>query len=96
LRPGGVLIAAGISRWASALDGLSRDALSDAAFACILERDLLDGQHRNPIDTLEYFITAYFHRPDELRAEVSDAGFDVQGLYGVEGPGWMLPNFMER
>jgi SAM-dependent methyltransferase len=96
LRANGVLIGAGISRWASALDGLSRDALSDAAFARIVERDLLDGQHRNPTDALEYFTTAYFHRPDELRAEVSDAGFDVQGLYGVEGPGWMLPNFMER
>ena len=32
LRPGGCLLAAGISRWASALDGLARDLLGDPAF----------------------------------------------------------------
>lgn len=96
LRAGGILIAAGISRWASALDGLSRNLLSDPAFVRIVERDLLDGRHENPTDRLDYFTTAYFHRPEELRNEVSDAGFDVQDLYGVEGPGWLLPDFMDR
>jgi SAM-dependent methyltransferase len=96
LRPGGVLLAAGISRWASILDGLSREALRDPAFTRIFERDLVDGQHRNPTDEIEYFTTAYFHRPDELRNEVADAGLDVEGLYGVEGPGWMFPDFMDR
>lgn len=96
LRPGGVLVAAGISRWASALDGLARELLRDPAFARIVERDLRDGQHRNPTDRLEYFTTAYFHRPEELRREVVEAGFEVEGLYGVEGPGWMLPDFVER
>jgi SAM-dependent methyltransferase len=96
LRPGGVLIAACISRWASTLDGLSHNVLSDPAFARIVERDLVDGQHRNPTDRLEYFTTAYFHKPEELRDEVGAAGLTIEGLYGVEGPGWILPDFMER
>jgi SAM-dependent methyltransferase len=96
LRGGGVLIAAGISRWASALDGLSRDLFDDPAFARIVERDLIDGHHQNPTERLDYFTTAYFHRPEELRQEVSDAGFVIEGLYGVEGPGWILPDFKER
>lgn len=96
LRAAGVLIAAGISRWASTLDGLSRNVLSDPVFARIVERDLVDGQHRNPTGRIEYFTTAYFHRPDELRDEVGAAGLTVESLYGVEGPGWVLPDFMER
>ena len=96
LRPGGVLIAAGISRWASALDGLARDLLGDARFASIVERDVRDGQHRNPTERLDYFTTAYFHRPADLRAEVEAAGLAVEGLYGVEGPGWILPDFAAR
>jgi ubiquinone/menaquinone biosynthesis C-methylase UbiE len=96
LRPGGVLIAAGISRWASALDGLARELLNDQEFARIVERDLSDGHHQNPTDRLDYFTTAYFHRPEDLRREVMDAGFDVEGLYGVEGPGWILPDFADR
>ena len=96
LRPGGMLVAAGISRWASALDGLARDLLRDPRFAAIVERDVRDGQHRNPTDRLDYFTTAYFHQPAELRAEVEHAGLVVEGLYGVEGPAWILPDLPER
>lgn len=96
LQPGGVLIAAGISRCASALDGLARDLLGDASFASIVEQDLRDGQHRNPTANLEYFTTAYFHRPEDLGAEVERAGLTVEGLYGIEGPGWMLSDLDDR
>lgn len=96
LRPGGVLIAAAISRWASALDGLTRNLLADPRFARIVERDLRDGQHRNPTERADYFTTAYFHRPPELRAEVQGAGLIVEGLYGIEGPGGILPDIVER
>jgi SAM-dependent methyltransferase len=96
LRPGGQLFAADISRWASALDGLSRDLFQDPRFAAIVERDLQEGQHRNPTEVLDYFTTAYFHRPDELCAEVVAAGLSPQGQYGVEGPGWLLSDVAAR
>jgi ubiquinone/menaquinone biosynthesis C-methylase UbiE len=96
LKPGGQLFAAAISRWASALDGLSHDVLQDPEFAAIVERDVREGQHRNPTERLDYFTTAYFHRPDELRAEVSSAGLTVDGLYGLEGPGWILSDVTAR
>jgi SAM-dependent methyltransferase len=96
LRKGGWLFAAGISRFASALDGLVHDLLDDPEFGPIVERDLRDGQHRNPTAKLDYFTTAYFHRPDELEAEVRAAGFALQGVYGLEGPGWILPDVAAR
>jgi SAM-dependent methyltransferase len=96
LKPGGRLFAASISRWASALDGLGRDLFQDLQFAAIVEQDVRDGQHRNPTGRLDYFTTAYFHRPEDLRAEVLAAGFLIDGLYGVEGPGWMFPDVAVR
>jgi hypothetical protein len=36
------------------------------------------------------------HRPDGLRAEVQSAGLTLEGLYGLEGPGWFLPDLAER
>jgi ubiquinone/menaquinone biosynthesis C-methylase UbiE len=96
LKPGGQLFAAAISRWASALDGLTRDLFQDPRFTAIVERDLREGQHRNPTERLDYFTTAYFHRPDELRAEVAGAGLILDGLYGVEGPGWLLSDVTAR
>jgi ubiquinone/menaquinone biosynthesis C-methylase UbiE len=96
LKPGGVLFAAGISRWASVLDGLSRDLFDDPAFLAIAEQDVKNGQHRNQAGRLDYFTTAYFHRPDDLRAEVATAGLQVNAVYGIEGPGWILPDISER
>jgi SAM-dependent methyltransferase len=91
----GIVVAAGISRYASALDGLSRKVL-DPAFLRIRDQDLIDGQHRNPTETLNYFTTAYFHRPEDLRAELEEAGFLDAEVRGVEGVAWMLTDFESR
>jgi SAM-dependent methyltransferase len=96
LRPGGVLVAAAISRYASALDGIARDLFADPAFKAIVQQDLEQGQHRNTTDNWEYFTTAYFHRPEELQTEVVSAGFTCQAVVGLEGPGWMLSDFAKR
>jgi SAM-dependent methyltransferase len=94
LRPGGVLVAAAISRFASLLDGYARALVRDELFRAILERDLRDGQHRNPADR-DYFTTAFFHRPEELQEEFAQAGLDMEALLAVEGPFWCLANFSE-
>jgi SAM-dependent methyltransferase len=80
LRPGGVLLTAAISRFASAFDGLCRGFLKDPAFAEIVRRDLTDGQHRNPTGRPEYFMDTFFHHPDELLAVVAEAGFAPPSL----------------
>jgi len=90
LRPGGRVFAATISRFASLIDGLSRDLVSDPDFMGILEQDLRDGQHRNPTDRLEYFTTTFFHHPDELQREIEAAGFQLEKLVGIEGPAWFM------
>jgi hypothetical protein len=40
-------------------------------------------EHRNPTSH-DYFTTTVFHHPDELRAEVAEAGFSVEAVLGVE------------
>ena len=96
LKPGGVLFAAAISRFASLIDGLSRGAFPDHRFRAIVADDLATGQHRNPTGNPAYFTTAYFHRPDELASEVRDAGFDHVHILAVEGPAGALPIFNRR
>ena len=92
LRPGGRLMAMAISRCASLLDGLYRDWLDDPVFRPIVDRDLAEGQHRNPdpAGRPEFFTTAYFHSAEDLAAEVRQSGFGEVKVYGVEGPGWPL------
>ena len=93
LKPGGVLLAVGISRFASTLDGLRSGFLKDPQFAEIVSKDLESGQHRNPTGRPEYFMDTFFHRPDELNSELTEVSFTVTGIYGVEGPGWLLSDF---
>jgi ubiquinone/menaquinone biosynthesis C-methylase UbiE len=95
LAPGGLLFAAGISRFASLFDGLLHGLTRDPAYVAIVERDLADGQHRNPTPE-DYFTTAYFHLPHELTSEVARAGLTVLELLGVEGPGWLVPDLKSR
>ena len=93
LAPGGVLAAAAISRCASALSGLTLRLAGDPEFVRLRDRDLADGRHVNPTDQLEYFTTAFMHTPDLLRGEVEACGFTDVSVLGVEGPGWLLPDF---
>jgi len=96
VRAGGFVCAAAISRFASLLDGLASGALDDPAFASIVERDLRDGQHRNPTARPEWFTTAFFHHPHELEAEIASAGLRVQELLGLEGSAWLLGDVEAR
>ena len=92
----GMVVVAAISRYASALDGLARGLALDDAFVRMRNQDLLDGQHRNDTGRVDYFTTAYFHRPEDLRGELDASGFQEVTVLGVEGPGWMLLDFDSR
>jgi ubiquinone/menaquinone biosynthesis C-methylase UbiE len=96
LKSRGLLFAVAISRFASLLDALVRGLIDDPEFAPILERDLIDGQHRNPTDNPAYFTTAFFHLPGELEGEIQDAGLRHEITLSIEGPGWLLQDFEER
>ena len=90
LRNGGVMVAAGISRFASLLDFFRKDRLGDSIYRGIVQNDLETGYHRNPTENLEFFTDAYLHRPEELRSEVVEAGFQHQATLAVQGPAWLF------
>jgi ubiquinone/menaquinone biosynthesis C-methylase UbiE len=94
VRPGGVVLAVGISRFASLLDGLRQGWLTDPQFRAIALQDVASGQHRNPApeEHPNWFTTAYLHQPADLGAEVVEAGLALEGVFAIEGPGWLLPN----
>jgi len=93
LRPNGVLFAAFISRFASAFNGLFEGLLGDPLFAEIVQHDLDTGHHRNPTENIFYFTEAYFHRVEEIEAEIQEAGLARERTLALEGPGWLLQNF---
>jgi len=95
LRNGGLVFCAAISRFASLLGGLAQDLLSDPEFHNIALKDVKDGNHLNPKEIPGYFTTAYFHRPEELAAEIQEAGLSHVSTLGLEGSSWLLGDFDE-
>jgi SAM-dependent methyltransferase len=96
VRPGGLVIAAAISRYASTLEGYFLGLLDQPGFTSIMRQDLATGQHRNSTDVGQYFTTAFFHTPEELSGEIVDAGLSLETVLPVEGPLNWAPGIRER
>lgn len=91
-RPGGLVVGAAISRFASAHVAITDPRVDDPEFLQIVTGDLATGVHRNPTRRPALFTTAYFHRPEELADEFRAAGLADVRVRGVEGvAGWCGP-----
>ncbi len=95
LKTGGHILAVGISRFASTIDGLVEGYYRDPAFRRIMRHDLEDGQHQNPTQNPAYFTDAFFHHPEELVSEVVRTGFELEGLLAVEGISYMMKDLAQ-
>lgn len=85
LKPGHHVVCQVISRWTSLIDGFKHGFVRDGDFRAIIDADLRTGCHENPKKVAQYFTSAYFHRPDEIAGELSQAGFRGISLAAVEG-----------
>ncbi|WP_432080898.1 class I SAM-dependent methyltransferase [Streptomyces sp. WAC 04229] len=92
LRPGGLLAVAGINRYASLFEHAAFAHLHEErmreSIGTILETRIHDGK--------KAFTTAYFHSGEELRDEVTAAGFGEADVFGIEGPAWSQLAAAER
>ncbi|SHN15340.1 class I SAM-dependent methyltransferase [Actinacidiphila paucisporea] len=91
-RPGGLVAAAAINRYASvfehtALAHLHTERLRES-IAEILATATYDGRRG--------FTVSYFHRAEELAAELRTVGLRDVHVFGVEGPTWSLLKAVEQ
>jgi ubiquinone/menaquinone biosynthesis C-methylase UbiE len=81
-RPGGLVVAAGINRYAGLLECGSSGGLTET-----IERDCLQAfESGRGYDNPNGFTNAYFHHPEELTGEFAAAGLADIEILGVEGP----------
>ena len=96
LKPGGIILAATISRHASLLEGFWNDIMRDPDFEKIVEEDQSTGNHLNPTSNPNYFTEAHFHTQEERDKEFREAGFATTETKAIEGFGWLVPDFENR
>ncbi|MER8159564.1 class I SAM-dependent methyltransferase [Streptomyces sp. NPDC094472] len=91
VKPGGLVAAAGINRYASLFEHVSYAHLHtdrlQAAISKILSTAVHDGKG---------FTLAYFHRAEELADELRAAGLTDVEVFGIEGPAWSLLKAVEQ
>jgi ubiquinone/menaquinone biosynthesis C-methylase UbiE len=93
LRARGVVLAFGVTRYASAVVGVARGWTWDEHYREMCRREISTGEHRTPATWPTLFTTAYFHHVAELADEIAEAGFAHERTFGVEGVAWLAPDF---
>jgi 2-polyprenyl-3-methyl-5-hydroxy-6-metoxy-1,4-benzoquinol methylase len=102
LKPNGLLFTAAITRyatilWAITTYGIKHELLCEKEFIEMVEREIKDGQHiRNENSKYKGMGCSFFHLPDELEDELSQAGFKDIDIRGIIGPAWLTPNIDDR
>jgi 2-polyprenyl-3-methyl-5-hydroxy-6-metoxy-1,4-benzoquinol methylase len=91
VKPGGLVAAAAINRYASLFEHVTYAHLhTDRMYepvSKILRTAVHDGAH---------FTLAYFHRAEELADELREAGLTEVEVFGIEGPAWSIVKAVEQ
>ena len=101
LKEGGILVAAGISKfssatWALSVYGNGNEFIDDDIYMNMLKREMSTGEHIKPKEYPYIISDAYFHTIDGLRNEVTEAGFEVTESVAVEGCSWITPDIASK
>lgn len=89
LRPGGVVFGFGIGRFAGLVYGVAEGKIFDDAYWAVVAEEVKTGVRNNNPPRIRSLLRAYFHRPEELAAEMTAAGFRLEKTIGVVGPAWL-------
>lgn len=94
VRSGGLVIAAFISRAAIPIDSYVKGWIGKPGAIDTIRESVQNGFVN--VDRNGFSVISYYHLPSEARAELASAGLDVLSVFGVEGPGWIAPDFDNR
>ncbi len=83
LKPGGILFAVGISRFASFMDSLYKEAFHSKKE--VLKKELMTGVHHKMSEGFDF---GYLHTPSELKEEIQNCNFQNVSILAIEGPVW--------
>ena len=91
VRQGGLIVAGFISRGAVALDGYVKGWIDQPGALGTMRDQLRQGFKEN--EGSGFSAISYFHLPSEARRELKSSGLKVMAMFGIEGPGWIAPDF---
>ncbi len=106
LKKGGLLVAAGISKfssmtWALSVYGEKKNEnlvefLDDPVFFEMIKGEVTIGDHIRPKEYPKFIAEAYFTTSEEMKSEIVEVGFAVEKAIAVEGCIWFTPHLAEK
>ena len=101
LKDGGLLIAAGISKfstttWALSVYGDGNNYIDAPVFFYMLRGEITTGNHNRPKEYPYLIAESYFATPKSFSDEIRKAGFEIINFHAVEGCVWFTPCFDEK
>jgi len=95
LKPKGVVLGFAINHTASTIAALLNGFIHAPEIFEMCMGELKSGIHTPPKSMPGVLPSAYFHRPEQLKAEFEEAGLKHLDTYAVEGLIWMDKNYFE-
>jgi ubiquinone/menaquinone biosynthesis C-methylase UbiE len=95
LKPEGMLLGFAINYTASTLVGLIQGAMHSSDFFDMCKTELLTGNHMAPGSMPGILPKAFYHKPQELKEEIEEAGFSYVDTFAVEGIVWLEKNYFD-
>ncbi|MEA1876351.1 MAG: methyltransferase domain-containing protein [Bacteroidota bacterium] len=95
MKTNGIILAFAISYTASTLVGLIQGVLTQSDFYKMSMAELQTGIHEAPDSMAGVLPKGYYHRPEELRSEIEEAGFTHLATLPVEGLIWLDKNYFD-
>jgi len=95
LKSGGIVLGFAINHSASTIAALLNGIIHAPEIFEMCKAELLSGIHNPPQNMPGVLPSAYFHRPQQLRDELEDAGFSYLDTFAVEGMAWLDKNYFE-
>lgn len=91
VKPGGLVAAVAINRYASLFEHVTYAHLHTDRMQQAISKILATAVHDGP-----HFTLAYFHSAEELADELRESGLVDVEVFGIEGPAWSLVKAVEQ
>lgn len=89
LKKGGILLGFAINATASTVVGLMNGMIHANSFFNMCKEELTTGIHNAPKDFPFLLADAYYHKPEDLKAEFLEQNLNFLNLFAVEGMIWL-------
>lgn len=91
LKPGGILLAFTITRYAGINYAIPNGLVFDDVYYSIMREEVITGECKNNPRKINTFTTAFFHLPEDIKGEIQESGLAFEKTIGILGTSWLVP-----